>query len=110
MTHTPTNSNEIICPNCQTKNNQNNVYCASCHMRLKHPSKTIPRVEGETFTRFKWLGFFLPPLGLILFLTWKDTHKAKAVAAGSGALISVIIIILGFLAYVSLMIGVFGTE
>ncbi len=79
-------------------------------MRLKHPSKTIPRVEGETFTRFKWLGFFLPPLGLILFLAWKNTHKAKAKAAGSGALNSMIIIILGLLAYVSLMMGVLGTE
>jgi hypothetical protein len=35
------------------------------------------------------LGFFIPLVGLILFLVWKDTKPKSAKAAGIGALISV---------------------
>lgn len=37
------------------------------------------------------LGFFLPLVGLILFLVWKDTKPGDSSMAGKGALLSVII-------------------
>ncbi len=51
------------------------------------------------------LGFFVPIVGLILYLVWKDQTPLKAHSAGKGALIGVIVwtalsIILAILAYV----------
>lgn len=46
------------------------------------------------------LGFFIPLLGLILFLIWKTTNPKSAKAAGIGALVSVILNILGFVLFV----------
>ncbi len=37
------------------------------------------------------LGFFLPIVGLILYLVWKPTDPANARAAGIGALVSAIV-------------------
>lgn len=37
------------------------------------------------------LGFFIPLVGLILFLVWKTTNPKSAKAAGIGALVSVVI-------------------
>ena len=40
------------------------------------------------------LSFFFPIVGLILFIVWKDSKPKSARAAGKGALISVIAVIL----------------
>lgn len=37
------------------------------------------------------LGFFIPLVGLILFLVWKDTKPRSAKSAGIGALVGVIV-------------------
>lgn len=42
------------------------------------------------------LGFFIPLVGLILFLTWKTTNPKSAKAAGIGALVSVAVNLLIF--------------
>lgn len=56
---------------------------------------------------FLWglLGFCIPIVGLILFLVWKDSKPKTAKAAGVGALISVII---GVLGYIFTAIGLIG--
>lgn len=48
-------------------------------------------VNGDTGS-FGWavLGFFIPIVGLILFLVWKDSKPLSAKQAGKGALVSVI--------------------
>lgn len=40
------------------------------------------------------LSFFFPIVGLILFIVWKDSKPKSAKAAGKGALISVIVVVL----------------
>ena len=49
---------------------------------------TTPTVEKEG-SKFGWgvLGFFIPLVGLILFLVWKNDKKKAAKASGIGALI-----------------------
>ena len=49
---------------------------------------------------FGWavLGFFIPLIGLILFLVWKDTKPRSAKQAGMGALVGVVLGILGSVA------------
>lgn len=40
------------------------------------------------------LGFLIPIVGLILFIVWKDSKPKSSKAAGKGALINVILVIL----------------
>ncbi len=40
---------------------------------------------------YAFLGFFLPIVGLILYLVWKPTYPNRARCAGIGALISAIV-------------------
>lgn len=49
--------------------------------------------EGST-AGWAILSFFFPIVGLILFIVWKDSKPKSARAAGKGALISVIALIL----------------
>ena len=46
---------------------------------------------------FAVLGFFIPVVGLILYLVWKDQTPLKARSAGKGALISVIVTVAFYL-------------
>ena len=49
------------------------------------------------------LGFFIPIVGLILYLVWKETSPSKAKAAGYGALIGFVISLCG-----GLIAGIFA--
>ena len=48
---------------------------------------------------FLWglLGFCIPIVGLILFLVWKDSKPKSAKAAGIGALVSVVIVVIYYI-------------
>lgn len=48
---------------------------------------------------FLWglLGFCIPIVGLILFLTWKTSKPKSAKAAGIGALVSVVIAVIYYI-------------
>lgn len=58
-----------------------------------HGQSAAP-VNGDTGS-FSWavLGFFIPLVGLILWLVWKDSKPVSAEQAGRGALASVTITI-----------------
>lgn len=62
------------------------------------PYATQPRQSGDTGS-VGWgiLGFFVPLVGLILWLVWKDTKPKNAKSAGIGALIGVGICVLWWL-------------
>ena len=75
---------------------------------------TTPTVEKEG-SKFGWgvLGFFIPLVGLILFLVWKNDKKKAAKASGIGALIGfglgLIFSILFFVFGLGALIGI-GTK
>ena len=64
----------VICPNCGCATAPANAVAAS-------PAGDAPN------TGFAVLGFFIPLVGLILYLMNKDTMPLKAKSAGKGALI-----------------------
>ena len=94
----------MFCPNCRNKMNNygyENV-CPYCGTRMAgntvmprqpYSGPTSPVRYGDSGSMFGWglLGFFMPMVGLILYLVWKDDYPKKAKAAGKGALISVIL-------------------
>jgi len=55
--------------------------------------ENVTASKKEEKGNFGWavLGFFVPLVGLILFLVWKNERPADAKMAGMGALVSVII-------------------
>ncbi len=61
---------------------------------------------------FLWglLGCCIPVVGLILFLVWKDQKPKTAKAAGIGALVSVIIGVIGSILYFVLIAVLIGAS
>ena len=56
------------------------------------------------------LGCCIPVVGLILFLVWKDQKPKTAKAAGIGALVSVIIGVIGSILYFVLIAVLIGAS
>ena len=54
------------------------------------------------------LGFFLPIVGFILWLVWKDEHPARSRSAGIGCLVSVCLGVMGVILYVVLVFVILG--
>lgn len=83
----------MFCRNCGAQIDDNVVICPKCGVsQVQILQKKTPPDKGG----FGWglLGFCIPIVGLILFIVWKDLKPLTAKAAGIGALISVIILLL----------------
>lgn len=63
--------------------------------------------EGST-VGWGILGFFIPIVGFILWLIWKDEHPARAKSAGIGCLVSICLGVVGVILYVVLVFVIFG--
>ncbi len=94
----------VICPGCgcaQENNVQNNVQGNS----VPQIKEAFSDIQKEAWSNSGWLllGFFIPIVGLILYLVWKETSPSKAKAAGYGALIGFVISLFG-----GLIAGIFA--
>ena len=83
----------MFCQGCGKKVNEGADICLNCG---RYVSKTVVNnevVTGDDTNTAGWgiLGFFIPLVGLILYISWKDSKPRSAKAAGKGALISVIV-------------------
>jgi len=88
----------MYCRECGAKIEGEGQFCPSCGAAVQKNS-----VSTGDDGSFVWglLGFLVPIVGLILYLSWKDTKPISAKKAGKGALISVIIsVVLSILAAV----------
>lgn len=54
------------------------------------------------------LGFFLPIVGFILWLVWKDEHPARSRSAGIGCLVSVCLGFVGSILYLIILFAILG--
>ena len=79
----------MFCSKCGAKNEKGAEFCTECGTSLKENTN----VQAKSGSSIGWgvLGFFIPLVGLILFLCWKNDRPSDSKAAGIGALISVII-------------------
>ena len=84
----------MFCSNCGKEISDNAAICVGCGRSVKK----APNSKDSNSAGWWWLGFFLPMVGLILFIVWSGDYPLKAKKAGWGALIgfaaSVITIIL----------------
>ena len=77
----------MYCNNCGEKIDDKAVICPKCGVPVKNRNLT----NDAPSAGFAVLCFFIPLLGLILYLIWKDEYPLKAKSCGKGALISVIV-------------------
>lgn len=78
------------CYNCGNKLEDNAYVCPKCGVLVKKDTTNNTNVDTGSFG---WgiLGFFVPLVGLVLYLSWRDDRPKDAKKAGLGALISTII-------------------
>lgn len=81
------------CPNCGKEVDPKAVVCPNCGVALPAPftNAQVTNTQNDTGSiGWAFLGFFIPVVGLILYLIWKNDQPKNAHEAGLGALISVI--------------------
>lgn len=84
----------MFCKKCGAQLPDNTVICPSCGTAAEMPTAypyAQPQNPYDT-GHFGWavLGFFIPLVGLILFLVWRNDKPRCAKRAGIGALVGVI--------------------
>ena len=89
------------CKNCGAQIDDQAVVCTSCGTA----QNTAPAVVDKGGFGWGVLGCCIPIVGLILFLVWKDTKPKTAKAAGIGALVSTIAIVVFYIAAFALGIA-----
>ncbi len=90
----------MYCKNCAKEIDDKAVVCPHCGVAQ------APQVVDNGGFGWGILGCCIPIVGLILFLVWKDSKPKTAKAAGLGALISVICIVLMYV--LAFALGILG--
>lgn len=90
------------CTNCGNKVDSNAYICVHCGVKLQN--EVVPQVDDKGGFGWSVLGFFIPVVGFILYLVWKNEKPKTAKAAGKGALAYLIVYILIFI--VAFILGV----
>lgn len=89
---------QMFCPRCGARFPAAKKFCDQCGAELnalQQPDAGMSApVNGNAQDApsggFAALGFFIPLVGLILFLVWHDSYPLRARSAGKGALAGVI--------------------
>ena len=84
------------CTHCGKEINEEAVMCVHCGCSTKPEREKEPDSDN---IGWGFLGFFVPLVGFILWLMWKDEAPKKAKNLGIGALVSVCIVVVGAIGY-----------
>ena len=77
----------MYCKNCGRPVDEGSLYCNNCGTKLDSNQNIS---EDNSSFSFALLGFFIPLVGLILFLIYESKKPQRAKSAGKGALIGFI--------------------
>ena len=95
----------MYCMNCGAKCSDQAQFCANCGQPLMNAnasegnnsvqhipaaSQNVAKAADAPSFGYKILGFFLPVVGLVLYLVWREQTPLRAKSAGKGALWGVI--------------------
>ena len=94
-----------FCSQCGSEINDNAVICVKCGCSVEGVVVAKQAEEDKPNTGFAVLGFFIPVVGLVLYLIWKSTTPLKAKSCGKGALIGFIV---GIVFYIIYFIAIFA--
>lgn len=90
----------MYCKNCG-KEIGNSRYCPYCGAEN---GTNVPPSTDAGSVGWAFLGFFVPIVGLVLFLLWREEKPKSAKMAGVGALVRVILSVLA----VVIVLAIFG--
>lgn len=93
----------MFCRNCGAEISEKAYVCPKCGVKASDNNREFDVVD-EPNAGFAVLGFFIPLIGLILYLVWKDKTPLKARSCGKGALIGVIVSVVFYIFY-AIIIG-----
>ncbi len=79
----------MFCKNCGAEISDQAYVCPKCGVRTN--GDKVVATDDAPNIGFAILGFFLPLIGFILWLMWKDSSPLKAKSCGKGALIGIIV-------------------
>lgn len=88
----------LFCNHCGTPLAEGARFCSKCG----HAIQNNAAQSDDSTWGFSLLGFFLPIVGLVLYLVWHDTLPKRAKASGIGAIIGACIPIILFILLISL--------
>lgn len=97
----------MFCKNCGAEIDEKAFCCPKCGVLTDERKGDVAAATNEKDAPnggFAVLGFFIPVIGLILWLTWKATLPLKAKSCGKGALIGVITNVVFIVLYVIIMV------
>lgn len=82
----------MFCRNCGKEIDDNAYVCPHCGVKVEHKNNSA-KADAESGSKAGWgvLSFFIPLVGLILFLTWKNERPQTAKVCGICALVSFIV-------------------
>ncbi len=86
-----------FCSKCGKEIHDEAVVCPNCGCSVSNTP--VANENDAPSTGYAVLGFFLPIVGLILYLIFKEKTPLKAKSAGKGALIGVIVSVVVYLIY-----------
>lgn len=95
----------MFCRNCGKEIDDKAYVCPHCGV-LTNQAAAKPSVNDSGSALWGVLGFFVPIVGLILFLIWKDERPKTAKAAGIGALITVLLGVVLVIVYIIIFVAV----
>ena len=99
----------MYCKNCGRPVDEGSLYCNNCGTKLDSNQNIS---EDNSSFSFALLGFFIPLVGLILFLIYESKKPKRAKSAGKGALIgfitNIVLIIILVILYVVFAASLFS--
>ena len=106
----------MYCKNCGKEINDNAYVCPNCGVKVKdelaerREQQTAANLEADSGSKTGWgiLSFFIPLVGLILFLMWKTDRPKTASVCGKCALAAVIVDVVVVILYVIIAVSVIG--
>ncbi len=96
----------MFCINCGKEIDDNSKFCPECGVDTQTGQPNYQRpprpMDPEDSGSVGWaiLGFFVPVVGLILYLVWMQTKPKSGKMAGLGALVNVITGVVFVIVYV----------
>lgn len=102
-----------FCRKCGKEIWDSAVFCPHCGSRQDGVQQQVPQRQpyADDSGSIGWaiLGFFVPLVGLILWLVWMDDKPKCAKMAGLGALAAVIFLVAIVIIYVALIFALTST-
>lgn len=83
------------CSNCGSEMRDGADVCLSCGKNHSSSVQNVKVIQNDSSSVGLWcLGFFIPIVGLVLYLVWRDDKPLSAKSACRGALFSIVLIII----------------